>query len=110
MLQHVNTFVHFFVVPAAKLLKLLVDIQLIGIGGKTLLAEDNAQRRHLGNATDGLEVYFLIETSHQRPLVNDVQALTAHHLLPKWMAKLHALIYHTAKKQVEFRAVGLHAV
>ena len=105
-----NTFVSFVIAPATKLLELFVDVELIGIGSKTRLSEDDAQWLHLGNMADSLDIYFLVEASYESSFIHDVQMLSCNFLLAKRIAKFHASIHHTTEKQVQFCAIVLHTI
>lgn len=105
-----NTFVGFVVVPATELFELFVNVELVGIGGKARLTENHALRFHLGDVADCLDIDCLVEASHKRSLVHDVQLLSCHFLPAKRIAQLYAPIHHAAEEQVELRAVMLHTV
>ena len=69
------------VAPAAELLKLLVDVELVGVGGKARLSKNDAQRFQLGYVANGLKVDFFVKTSHECSFVDDVQMLPGYLLL-----------------------------
>lgn len=109
-LYNMNTFVSFIVAPSTSLLELLVYVEFVGIGVKARLTEDDTQWLQRCDAVNGFEVDFLVETSHHRPFVHDVQMFVFHLFTAERIAQLHAPVHHTTKEQIQLRAVGLDVI